>query len=242
MDMFYARSLIAFSKDCFSIQSHDELEALVAETVAILGFDHFAMARIPLPHETLDKHFIMNGWPDGWYERYLQHNFFRHDPIVSLSRSSDDLILWSEAILNYPLSPKAMQVMQEAAAFGLVDGITIPIASHLGFSTLLSLAGGPLSLSPAQRSLLHVLANSIHSRLLDLDTSHLRPSLQIELTRRESECLSWCLAGYSDRQISELTHSSPRTIQNHLSNIQRKLGVRNRPQMVAEAFRHGYWP
>jgi DNA-binding CsgD family transcriptional regulator len=59
------------------------------------------------------------------------------------------------------------------------------------------------------------------------------------ITKAESECLTWCAEGKTDREIALISGRSPRTIQSHITNLQKKLGVSNRAQLVAEAFRRG---
>jgi DNA-binding CsgD family transcriptional regulator len=57
------------------------------------------------------------------------------------------------------------------------------------------------------------------------------------LTSREAEVLELLGAGLSNAQIAALLRLSGRTVDNHVSAILRKLGVRNRGEAVAEAER-----
>lgn len=49
-----------------------------------------------------------------------------------------------------------------------------------------------------------------------------------KLTRRELELLQMVVIGHSDRKIADELAISIRTVRFHLSNIFRKIGVRNR--------------
>lgn len=64
----------------------------------------------------------------------------------------------------------------------------------------------------------------------------------LALTAREREVLQWVGAGKTDRDIAELLGRSHRTVQKHLENIYRKLGVETRTAAVMRAFRPGGAP
>jgi DNA-binding CsgD family transcriptional regulator len=55
------------------------------------------------------------------------------------------------------------------------------------------------------------------------------------LTEREAEVLAWVARGRGDSEIGGLLSISPRTVDKHLENVFRKLGVRNRAEAVARA-------
>jgi DNA-binding CsgD family transcriptional regulator len=48
------------------------------------------------------------------------------------------------------------------------------------------------------------------------------------LTDRESEVLSWISQGKTNREIGIILSMSPRTVNKHLEQIYKKLGVENR--------------
>ena len=58
------------------------------------------------------------------------------------------------------------------------------------------------------------------------------------LTAREQEVLRHLCTGASNREISKALGISPNTVQNHVVNILRKLGLENRVQATAYAVRH----
>lgn len=49
-----------------------------------------------------------------------------------------------------------------------------------------------------------------------------------ELTTREVEILRWVLAGYTNKAIAAEIFISEKTVEFHLDNIYRKIGVRTR--------------
>jgi DNA-binding response OmpR family regulator/DNA-binding CsgD family transcriptional regulator len=55
------------------------------------------------------------------------------------------------------------------------------------------------------------------------------------LTRRESEVLHWAMMGKTNRDIGDILGTSPRTVNKHLENLFRKLGVETRTAAAALA-------
>jgi DNA-binding CsgD family transcriptional regulator len=59
---------------------------------------------------------------------------------------------------------------------------------------------------------------------------------QFGLTAREGEVLHWVIQGKRDKEIADILSASPRTIQNHLRTILRKLNTETRTGAALEAF------
>ena len=231
--------LLHFCDACVDAKTAADVFRLVEKVSLGLGFERFVMAELPLPHERLENHLLLNGWSGEWFAHYTARNYFRHDPVVQVVRQSHDVVRWSEAIDPAALSPRSRKVMRDAADHGLIDGITVPIYSHAGLVGLFSLAGSKVDRSSRYGDFLRFLALKAYLRLCELDPARDRAVRDVRITRRESECLALCVGGTTDEETAKLSHRSPRTIQTHLYNLQRKIGAANRAQLVAEAFRCG---
>ncbi|WFR97815.1 helix-turn-helix transcriptional regulator [Rhizobium tumorigenes] len=239
MDDLIADILVDFFRASEVSTTRAHLVAAVDAVSRQLGIEHFAMAHLPSAHEPLDGFFIGERWPPGWRERYLKSNYFHCDPVVRLVRTSDRPIVWSKSIRMHALGEKSKRVMSEAAEFGLLDGVTIPLHSKLGLDGLFSAGGRREPMRPVEVSLLQIVAESAHRRLRELVSPRRSQPDSPYVTRSERECLTLCADGKTDREIGRMTHRSPRTVQAHLHNLQQKLGVSNRAQLIAEAFRRG---
>lgn len=211
----------------------------VVQVTDQLGIEHFAAAFLPLAHEKLDGYFIFEHWPRAWYERYLTGNYFHVDPVVSAVRRSGRPIVWSQSLHVLNLSPKSRRIMDEARNFGLVDGVTIPLHSRHGIDGVFSVAGSRARLTQDEVTLLEIVATRAHGHLLDTENEPFQPVDDPVVTKTESQCLTLCAAGKTDREIAAIAGRSPRTIQAHIQNLQRKFGATNRAQLIAEAFRRG---
>jgi DNA-binding CsgD family transcriptional regulator len=62
-----------------------------------------------------------------------------------------------------------------------------------------------------------------------------------QLTPRELEVLGLLSAGQTNKQIATALQISPRTVNFHLDNIYRKLGVASRTEALVVALQHGWW-
>jgi two-component system, NarL family, response regulator NreC len=59
------------------------------------------------------------------------------------------------------------------------------------------------------------------------------------LTERELEVLRLVALGHTNSEIAKLMYISSRTVETHRANLQRKLGVSGRPELVRYALEHG---
>ena len=64
-------------------------------------------------------------------------------------------------------------------------------------------------------------------------------SRQAELTPREEEVVKLVAEAHTNREIAELLTLSEKTVENHRSNAMRKLGMRDRVELVRYAIRRG---
>jgi DNA-binding NarL/FixJ family response regulator len=64
-------------------------------------------------------------------------------------------------------------------------------------------------------------------------------SSQAELTPREEEVVKLVAEAHTNREIAELLTLSEKTVENHRSNAMRKLGMRDRVELVRYAIRRG---
>ncbi|MBB3659719.1 DNA-binding CsgD family transcriptional regulator [Rhizobium sp. BK650] len=239
MDLFHIKILSEFFATCEEVRTRSELIQCIEQVTSSLGIDYAAMVSMPLPHERIDNFFLWQKWPEGWFERYLKLNYFNADPVAILVRQTGRSVIWSKALDRRTLPTKARRIMNEARDFGLVDGLTIPLHSTTGDGGIFSVAGRRNALTGQEVKLLQMVAASAYSRLHELERIGHPSDLLPHITRAESECLTWCVAGKTDREIGRITGRSPRTVQDHILRLQRKLSASNRAQMIAEAFRRG---
>ena len=62
---------------------------------------------------------------------------------------------------------------------------------------------------------------------------------ETELTPREEEVVKLIAEAHTNTQIAQLLHVSEKTVESHRANVLRKLGMRDRVQLVRYAIRRG---
>ncbi|QSP95523.1 response regulator [Marinobacter salinisoli] len=101
----------------------------------------------------------------------------------------------------------------------------------------------PLNILDTPRSLEYLTLVDGREYLLRLKTPQNQNSSaaalreRFELTLRESDVLLWIANGKTNREIGQILDMSPRTVNKHLEQVFRKLGVENRTAAAASAIR-----
>jgi DNA-binding NarL/FixJ family response regulator len=86
--------------------------------------------------------------------------------------------------------------------------------------------GEPFLTPDAQRALIR---DVLHR---EVDRSH-------ELTPREEEVVKLVAEAHTNKEIAEILHLAEKTVENHRANAMRKLGMRDRVELVRYAIRRG---
>jgi DNA-binding NarL/FixJ family response regulator len=76
-------------------------------------------------------------------------------------------------------------------------------------------------------------------RMLIKDVLERGSSGEEELTPREEEVVKLVAEAHTTKEIAELLHLSEKTVENHRANAMRKLGMRDRVELVRYAIRRG---
>ncbi|NHZ70625.1 MAG: response regulator [Proteobacteria bacterium] len=76
--------------------------------------------------------------------------------------------------------------------------------------------------------------------MLDIDEAAEKASHIENLTDRERDVVQFIARGYSYRKTATALFLSPKTVEAHMSNIFRKLGVASRYELSVEAYRAGW--
>ena len=125
--------------------------------------------------------------------------------------------------------------MEEAAAFGIRYGFTVPVHDNRGLIAAVTFAID-------QRRAEFERCIDEHARVLQLMTMYFHAQRRLacgrvigggSLSPREFECLGWAARGKSAWEIGSILGISRRTAAFHLDDAKAKLGVRSICQAVA---------
>uniref|UniRef100_A0A9E7ZNC1 LuxR family transcriptional regulator n=1 Tax=Bosea sp. NBC_00436 TaxID=2969620 RepID=A0A9E7ZNC1_9HYPH len=213
----------------------DEIVTALREKLASFGYHAFLITGLPDYGDRIDPLVMVNGWPEGWFELYLNRSFADHDPIAAHCKNTINPFNWSSIYCEQRAKPLEKEVMHRARDFSMVDGYCVPIHNEDGFRAVVTMAGNRPEQSKETCSAIHLMSIYAHSKAhacVARTTSRL-------LTTREREVLTWFAVGRSTMGVAERLGVSDETVETHFRSAARKMKVRGRTHAVVEAIRLG---
>jgi len=215
--------------------SNNETELLQAimPLVKELGFEYCAYGiHIPIPISK-PRVELVNNYTSDWKESYHQNNYLSIDPTVAYCWSNPIPLVWSE-----DLYASARNMWEDARAHGLEYGWAQSSHSGNGMSGMLTLSRGCESLGETELEnigyKLSVLTHSLHTKMSDIFEHKHLSDLNANLTNREKSILRWTAEGKTAGEISLILNITERTVNFHITNINKKL---NSPNKICSAVR-----
>lgn len=231
-----------FFEDTTEANSQDELYALYRKAVEQYGFDIFVHSFIT-EHSTIHKpredHYH-GPVLAGWYERYVEKEYWNIDPIRQSLYKRPGARTWSDIASHEQTTPEQQLFLREVDDAGFHSGITVPIYGPRGEIAALSVASTSENIthSPYLLSAIQSLSNQLHSASIVLLGKQAEPP-DVKLTPREKEILKWLVDGKSNTVIAALLSISENSVKFHLKNIFSKLDISTRQTAVLKAIKNG---
>jgi DNA-binding CsgD family transcriptional regulator len=214
------------------LDSLGEISAQCGSIAETLGFDHYIFGSF---FPQIGDIVSVDGFPPEWRQQYQNANYIDIDPTVLHCMVETSPLLWRD-IKNEksPSGKAASALMEEAASFGLCDGISMPVHGAGAEAGMISfVSNNRLCVNEVSMPLIRMVSQSLHEQLKHVTVG--RKFTDNDLTGRESECLKWTAVGKTSWEISKILGVSESTVIFHLKNAIKKMGVSNRPQAVAKA-------
>jgi DNA-binding CsgD family transcriptional regulator len=179
-----------------------------------------------------------------WEQHYVRHEYQNTDPLIMECLRRILPLKWNDVRRLRNLSPAQDEIMKRADDFGMRTGLIIPVHGPGGELGLLSLMSGETDkefnkIAGAYQHAIHIMAIHYHNAIQHTLAKAGEAPGPIELTARESECLLWTAHGKTSWEISLILHISERTVNFHLANAMKKLGVFSKTHAVAKMFKMG---
>lgn len=219
------------------VSSLAELESLMLDVVAELGFDHFALLHHSSLASQLPGLVRIDNYPAEWIAVLVGRGIAREDPVHLASVRTHAGFSWSELSELIRLGARQLDMLRQAVEFGIGDGFTVPVNIPGEPSGSCTFAVKPGRGLPAAR--LHCAeqigreafkaAKRLHARA----ASGKRPSL----SRRERECVRLVAAGKTDWEIGAILGISVQTVHKYVKRARAAYNVVSRAQLVACALR-----
>jgi LuxR family transcriptional regulator, activator of conjugal transfer of Ti plasmids len=221
-----------------SLNSNADIPTLgtaMTEVAAALDLGVFAYLFAGPQHNAEVK--LISNYPIAWTSHYLVNDYQKIDPVIERAGQILEPFQWGCECWKNEIFDPQIQLLEEAAHFGIRAGFTIPLHDPLSRIAAVTFAADNNQAKFAQcierhRPLLQLLAILFHSRAR-LTLAPERCVIGIVLSPREYECLEWAAKGKSAWDIGSILNISRRTAAFHLGNAKSKLGVRTISQAVA---------
>jgi len=205
-------------------------------TLGRFGLEFYCFNFLPDTHQTFADVLLAAHLPNGWLEHYLERQFVHDDPSLRHCRRTRRPYRWFKDCSYDPeREPRAVEVVQRASEFGLLDGWVIPIATLSSRIGHVWMGGRTTDVAESDMPSLHLMALYAFDRV-----RRINPGIVCKkpgLTSREREVLTWVALGKSAWEIGEILKISERTVEWHVENTCRKLDAVNRTQAIAIALR-----
>jgi DNA-binding CsgD family transcriptional regulator len=190
-----------------------------------------------------DTPLLIANYSPTWRARFVAARYDKVDPIGATARVERLPFHWRASDYDGRCSRVQRQMFDEAAEFGLTQGITVPIRHNHGRVTTMTMVtdGAATSFShnvEQNRHLIHLVALHFDANITGrsgLGAGGVAP----KLSPREIECLCWAARGKSTFETAAILVIARRTVVFHLENAKRKLGVATTRQAIVEALRQG---
>jgi LuxR family transcriptional activator of conjugal transfer of Ti plasmids len=225
--------------------SAGDLYAWLGSFCEAIGFDYFAYFAFD-PRRQGDgattNPMAGASYPSHWRAHYLRLGYQHHDPLLRAGSTMRRAFTWDSSEFASRLEGKARQMSEEARAFGICAGVSVPVYGPAGDRGLLSLSGRATgaAFSAIVREYLPVLHLAAHLTHAAMVERLMQPAPdEIRLTEQERECLTWTLRGKTAWEIAHIIGRSRATVNFHLQKSLRKLGASSKYQAATKAMQAG---
>lgn len=219
-----------------SVQSAATVDATmdaIRGAAALFGIDYFLVTGLPIPGRDIAPLVVATALPKNWLSHYLSRIYADVDPCVRTAFTNVDPFLWKDAHAQRGAEAAAARVMQDAADYGMRQGVTIPIHTEDGLSAAVSFAGAKVELDARAIEALQICAYIGHGHLRSLTGKRFEKITL--LSPREAEALSWAAMGKTNDDIAAIMNITRRTVEEHLKGAVVKLDSGNVKQAIANA-------
>lgn len=204
--------------------AHDgpAIKRILAQFTARAGFDRFSYCAIKGAESCM-----YSNYPDEWQRRYLSGNYFAIDPVVITAKRSMQPFAWSGPAMRR-LGAEVAKIVEEASAFGIISGFSVPIRAGFGSTAMLTLASDRAAEDVAVRDALHVATAVafLHLNIARLGTDALTVP-DVALSPRELTCLGWAAIGKTKAETAQMLGITEKTVRFYLEEAREKLGAAN---------------
>lgn len=225
--------LLRFPEQMRLCETLQQIAEAFAAAVLPLGMTVSASGMVSGPKSLSANVFHFVNWPPAWLALYLERGYDKKDPVPRWAIISGKPIAWTEMMQTLAPDDPGHEVFNAAREWGYSEGFITPVRAPDGSLGLISVGGPRERLDDAERVFLQAISTAALHRAEAISAPEALSAVAKLLSRRERECVSLLLQGFTDREIGTVLGVSEATARFHIDNARRKLGARSRPQLVA---------
>lgn len=229
-------TLIAVLREAEAVE---ECQNGLETALAHMGFPYLIYIGVDLPLHGGTQPVVMTNLPQGWREAYIAAKAYQVDPLLAQAYDSVVPVYWQGLAVNGHMPEDVARLMRQASEVGFRNGVTFPVHGPAArFGAFIVGASDPVARTstkwPEAEARLCLLALSLHDAAVRTK-SLAGDGEALVLTKREAECLHWAAQGKTSWETAKILDVAEVTVNFHLKNVMKKLGVANRVQAVARA-------
>lgn len=218
------------------IDSRKKLTAWLTGQLHQLNCSHFLLANLSNPAAG-----HITNFPAEWMQRFSEKNYVQVDAPARHCIVSQKPIAWRDAIRVAGTQPIAKRIVDEAASFGLTNGLSIPVLMPQRRGVLSVCFDGSehefLRFVNESMFALVGIAHMAYARfeVLALLGGQSAPTL----SPRQRECLEFMSRGYTNKEIGSYMGLSHYTVADVVADILTELEASNRTEASTFGIRLG---
>ncbi len=232
-----ALTILEFIQKSLYCQTKENYISLFPKIRELLYFDfvNTCLAHYDVSQRLVVAYNANVSFPRAWLEEYAAREYLAGDVIVRENFTSYKVQYWdSERLRRYNQDEGLLTLCRDHGINSCyAHGSRLAATGNNG--SMFCFTGMDIEMNKRTEAILEFITPHLHLAL-----SHLYDNKQLEwhrdaVSQREKEVLNWLKVGKSSWDISVILGISESTVNYHVYNIMKKLGVNNRPQAVAVA-------
>ena len=173
----------------------------------------------------------LRNYPKDWMDHYFEQGYDQLDPVISYCYERMGTFSWEEMEQRMSMTRDQKKCLNLGVEAGLNNGICTPLWGPHRFAGVGMASSEKKDTFDGRYDLITAYCNHFYlafQRLHDKNKAFEEEVTNIYLTPREKEVLLWVHKGKSDTDISDILTLSSHSVNFHLRNIFKKLGVNHR--------------
>ncbi len=207
-----------------------------------LDVRYFLYLASDVPFQHTEPPFVMSNADQEWRSRYVDAAEYLTDPVVRTAMKTVLAFEWPARPDPENLKKGEVEFLQNVSRYGMRYSAAVPLhgpgPAHAALC-LMTESKTREKLENCALFSLQMLGLNLHEVTRRLRTEGREPAGPGELTDRELECVAWSARGKTSWETAVILDVTETTVNFHLTNAMKKLGVVTRPHAVARAVAMG---